>query len=150
MKQALAAKEQQVAEAKAKLDQEQKKVAPATAIRFQEADIGQVLEFYAELTGKKLLKSPQLPAGATITIHNPAQLSKDEKIDTMNTVLGLNGIVIKAHGSAREKAFMNAIRVATETIHYKINETIEREISRANETIPSSKPAVHAPAAAEA
>ena len=65
-------------------------------------------------------------------------------------LLGLNGIVIKAHGSAREKAFMNAIRVATETIHHKINETIEREISRANELIPSSKTAVQAPAVAEA
>ena len=65
-------------------------------------------------------------------------------------LLGLNGMVIKAHGSAREKAFMNAIRVATETIHCKMNETIEREISRANELIPSSKTAVQAPAAAEA
>ena len=65
-------------------------------------------------------------------------------------LLGLNGIVIKAHGSAREKAFMNAIRVATETIHHKINETIEREMSRANELIPSSKTAVHTPAVAEA
>ena len=45
---------------------------------------------------------------------------------------------------------MNAIRVATETIHHKINETIEREISRANELIPSSKTAVQAPAVAEA
>jgi len=28
-------------------------------------------------------------------------------------LLGLNGIVIKAHGSARESAIMNAVRVAT-------------------------------------
>jgi len=65
-------------------------------------------------------------------------------------LLGLNGIVIKAHGSACEKAFMNAIRVATETIHCKINATIEQEISRANELVSSTKPAIHAANAAEA
>ena len=65
-------------------------------------------------------------------------------------LLGLNGIVIKAHGSAREKAFLNAIRVATETIHCQINTTIEREISRANELVSSTKPAIHTANAAEA
>lgn len=46
-------------------------------------------------------------------------------------ILGLNGVVIKAHGSARERAFMNAIRVATETIQHKINDAIVREIALA-------------------
>jgi glycerol-3-phosphate acyltransferase PlsX len=50
-------------------------------------------------------------------------------------LLGLNGTVIKVHGSAGERAFMNAVRVAIETIHYKINETIVREIARANERL---------------
>ncbi len=50
-------------------------------------------------------------------------------------LLGLNGTVIKAHGSAREKAIMNAIRVATETIQYKINESIVEEVARANEKL---------------
>ena len=60
-------------------------------------------------------------------------------------LLGLNGLVIKAHGSARERAFMNAIRVATETIQHKINESIVREVSQANERLGLNKPAVHAP-----
>ena len=55
-------------------------------------------------------------------------------------LLGLNGVVIKAHGSAREKAFLNAIRVATETIHYRINETIVREVAQANERLGLNKP----------
>jgi len=54
-------------------------------------------------------------------------------------LLGLNGVVIKAHGSAREKAFLNAIRVATETIHYRINETIVREVALANEHLGLNK-----------
>ena len=65
-------------------------------------------------------------------------------------LLGLNGTVIKAHGSAREKAIKNAIRVATETIQHKINETIVQEVSRANEKLGLNKTAVQAPAPAVA
>jgi glycerol-3-phosphate acyltransferase PlsX len=65
-------------------------------------------------------------------------------------LLGLNGTVIKAHGSARERAIMNAIRVATETIQHKINESIVREVAQANERLSLDKTAVHAPAPAVA
>jgi phosphate acyltransferase len=65
-------------------------------------------------------------------------------------LLGLNGLVIKAHGSARERAIMNAIRVATETIHHRINDSIVAEISQATERLGLAKTAVHAPAGAEA
>ena len=50
-------------------------------------------------------------------------------------LLGLNGTVIKAHGSARERAIMNAIRVATETIQIKINETIVARSHRGQRTL---------------
>jgi len=63
-------------------------------------------------------------------------------------LLGLNGTVIKAHGSAREKAFFNAIRVAAETIQQKINDSIVREVAQANERLGLQKTAVHAPATA--
>jgi glycerol-3-phosphate acyltransferase PlsX len=43
-------------------------------------------------------------------------------------LLGLNGNVIKAHGSAREAAIMNAVRVATETIKQQVNEKIMQQI----------------------
>jgi len=46
-------------------------------------------------------------------------------------LLGLNGTVIKAHGSSRAKAILNAIRVATESIQHKLNENISREIGLA-------------------
>jgi len=65
-------------------------------------------------------------------------------------LLGLNGIVIKAHGSARERAILNAIRVATETIQYKITDTIQREISRVNERLFPPQAAVRTPAPADA
>jgi fatty acid/phospholipid biosynthesis enzyme len=45
----------------------------------------------------------------------------------------LNGTVMKAHGSARERAIMNAIRITTETIQHQTNQIITDEIRRANE-----------------
>src|SRR5438105_10677962 len=50
-------------------------------------------------------------------------------------LLGLNGNVIKAHGSARERAIMNAIRVSTEAIQHHINEMIQQEVSQANQRL---------------
>jgi phosphate acyltransferase len=57
-------------------------------------------------------------------------------------LLGLNGIVIKAHGSSRERAIMNAIRVATEEISHNINQIISQQIKRANEHLAAAETAV--------
>jgi glycerol-3-phosphate acyltransferase PlsX len=62
-------------------------------------------------------------------------------------LLGLNGIVVKAHGSSRERAITNAIRVAAEEISHGVNQIISHEIKQANErlmaesTTPPSIPA---------
>jgi phosphate acyltransferase len=45
-------------------------------------------------------------------------------------LLGLNGNVIKAHGSAREAAIMNAVRVATQTIQQQVNQHIMQQVSK--------------------
>ncbi len=50
-------------------------------------------------------------------------------------LLGLNGNVIKAHGSSSEFAIKNALRVAAESVEHKINETIAAEVTTANEII---------------
>jgi glycerol-3-phosphate acyltransferase PlsX len=52
-------------------------------------------------------------------------------------LLGLNGNVMKAHGSAREKSIMNAIRIASESVHHQINQTIRDEIAKVNEQLPA-------------
>jgi glycerol-3-phosphate acyltransferase PlsX len=62
-------------------------------------------------------------------------------------LLGLNGNVIKAHGSARALAIQNAIRVATETVQHDINQLIAREISRAKDRLAIVKTAVQTAAA---
>ncbi len=44
-------------------------------------------------------------------------------------LLGLNGNVVKAHGSARKGAVMNAIRVAGEAVEHRINDLIVQQIA---------------------
>ena len=58
-------------------------------------------------------------------------------------LLGFNGAVMKAHGSARERAIMNAIRVTAEAIQHHVNDIIStrnRRSQRAHwlaaETVP--------------
>jgi glycerol-3-phosphate acyltransferase PlsX len=50
-------------------------------------------------------------------------------------LLGLNGTIIKAHGSASERAIMNAIGQSTRAVQNRINEIIVREIAAANARI---------------
>ena len=56
-------------------------------------------------------------------------------------LLGLNGHVMKAHGSSRERAIMNALRVTTEIIRHNINRHIQDQIAAANEAIGAPAPA---------
>jgi glycerol-3-phosphate acyltransferase PlsX len=55
-------------------------------------------------------------------------------------VLGVNGIVIKAHGSSRERAFASAIRVAADEIGHGIKQTIASDIQRANGKLAVAQP----------
>jgi glycerol-3-phosphate acyltransferase PlsX len=50
-------------------------------------------------------------------------------------LLGLNGNVIKVHGSSSAKAIMNAVRVATEEIKHDMNHLILEKIEQANQTM---------------
>jgi glycerol-3-phosphate acyltransferase PlsX len=47
-------------------------------------------------------------------------------------MLGFNGVVMKAHGSAREKAIASAIRITSETVKHHVNDIIAREVVAAN------------------
>lgn len=50
-------------------------------------------------------------------------------------LLGLNGDVVIAHGSAQSHSIQNAIRMTTETFAHKINARIVAEVARANEIL---------------
>ena len=49
-------------------------------------------------------------------------------------LLGVNGVVIIAHGSSSALAIRNAIRVATETVENRVNEKIEILLEEITET----------------
>jgi glycerol-3-phosphate acyltransferase PlsX len=50
-------------------------------------------------------------------------------------LLGLNGTIFKAHGSARERAIMNAIRECAQALQHHLNQIIQAEVTAANEKI---------------
>jgi len=50
-------------------------------------------------------------------------------------MLGFNGLVFKAHGSAHERAVTSAIRVTANAIQHHINQIIARDIAAANEKL---------------
>jgi glycerol-3-phosphate acyltransferase PlsX len=50
-------------------------------------------------------------------------------------LLGFNGMVFKAHASARERAVASALRVTVEALQHQVNQTIAAEIARANEKL---------------
>jgi phosphate acyltransferase len=55
-------------------------------------------------------------------------------------LLGLNGIVMKAHGSARERAIMKAICTTTEALQHQISQVIAREIADATRRLAANPP----------
>ena len=90
---------------------------------------------------KELSKNPKRVLGAYLAQNALRALKRrmDPEADGGAPLLGLNGIVMKAHGSARERAIANALRVATETIQHQINQAITGEIARVNERVAAAK-----------
>jgi glycerol-3-phosphate acyltransferase PlsX len=84
-----------------------------------------------------LMSNPKRRVGAYLA-NNAFQAIRrrmDPEVYGGAPMLGFNGMVFKAHGSARERAVASAIRVTAETLQHQVNETITREIAKANEKI---------------
>jgi glycerol-3-phosphate acyltransferase PlsX len=91
---------------------------------------------------RELGSNPQRQFGALL-VRNAFRAIKrrmDPEVYGGAPLLGFNGAVLKAHGSARERAITNAIRVSTETVQHQVNQTIAREIARANERLAAAEP----------
>jgi glycerol-3-phosphate acyltransferase PlsX len=89
------------------------------------------------LLKRELTASPMRKLGALLA--KPAFLALKNRMDPDAyggaPLLGLNGNVIKAHGSANARAIKSAIRVATETISHHLNESIIQQIAKANQVL---------------
>jgi general secretion pathway protein D len=82
-------------------------VLPAGLIKFQEADLNQVLEVYQDLTGRTVLKPASLPQ-AKISIRTQTELTLAEGVQALDTVLGMNGISMVPIGEKFIKAVPEA------------------------------------------
>ena len=69
------------------------------SIEFNAAPVDMVFTVYQDLVGKTVLKDPQVPA-ATITLQpkKGQELSVEDKIEAIETVLEMNGIHIEPYG----------------------------------------------------
>jgi len=87
-----------------------------------------------------LMANPIRKLGAWIARGGLMELKHrmDPEVYGGAVLMGLNGVVIKAHGSSRERAIMNAIRVAAEEIRHDVNAKIAAEIAAANAKLAAS------------
>jgi phosphate acyltransferase len=85
----------------------------------------------------ELTKNPKRQLGALLLQNAFRGIKRrlDPELHSGAPLLGFNGSVIKTHGSARERAVMNAIRIAAESVEHHVKEIISREIARANERL---------------
>ena len=98
----------------------------------------------------ELMKNAKRKLGALL-LQNAFRAIKrrmDPEIHGGAPLLGFNGPVFKAHGSARERAIMHAIRMAAEAVQHHVNDIIAREIARANERLAEWEAAAPAPLSA--
>jgi len=86
---------------------------------------------------RELTKTPVRKAGAYLAREAFRTIKRRMDPDAYGgaPLLGLNGNVMIAHGSARERAVMNAIRLAGEAIQNHINRIITEKVAAANERL---------------
>lgn len=86
---------------------------------------------------RELTASPQRKLGALLAQNAFRAIRRrlDPEVHGGAPLLGFNGAVMKAHGSARERAVASAIRVTTENLQHKVNELIAHGIAAANERL---------------
>jgi glycerol-3-phosphate acyltransferase PlsX len=96
---------------------------------------------------RELSANPKRILGAMLAKNALRAIKRrmDPEADGGAPLLGLNGTVMKAHGSARERSIMNAIRVTSETVRHRTNQIICEEIQRAQERLAAAKPASSTP-----
>lgn len=84
--------------------------------------------FIFEMLGGELKTHPLAAMVALFLI--PALLRLKKKVDYDEfggaELLGINGVVVKAHGRSKSKAIMNAIRVAAESVEGKVVDHISK------------------------
>lgn len=86
-------------------------------------------------------KNPKRILGAMLVKGALRTIKRRTDPDTVGgaPLLGLNGIVFKAHGSSRERAIMNGIGQAVQAYDHHITDTIRTEAALANKCLAAAK-----------
>ena len=86
---------------------------------------------------RELTATPQRQIGALLANNAFRAIRRrmDPEVYGGAPLLGFNGVVLKAHGSARERAIASAVRVAAETLQHQVNQHIAEGVARANERL---------------
>jgi len=95
---------------------------------------------------RELTANPRRQLGALLA-HNAFRAIRrrmDPEVYGGAPLLGFNGAVLKAHGSARERAIASALRATLDNVQHQVNQTIAKEISCANERLGAIEPTVSA------
>jgi len=85
----------------------------------------------------ELTKNPKRQLGALLAkgAFRAIRQRTDPEAHGGAPLLGLNGNVVIAHGSSRERAIMNAIGQAVQAVQHRINQAITRELSAASSLV---------------
>ena len=86
---------------------------------------------------RELMRNPKRQLGALLAKNafHAIRRRMDPEVYGGAPLLGFNGMVFKAHGSARERAIASALRVTADAVQHHVNEIIAREIVSANEKL---------------
>ncbi len=89
------------------------------------------------LLKRELTASPRRQLGALLAQNAFRAIKKRMDPEGFGgaPLLGFNGVVMKAHGSSRERAIANAIRVTADNVQHQVNQIIAQEIERANKSL---------------
>ncbi|HZO84038.1 MAG TPA: secretin N-terminal domain-containing protein, partial [Verrucomicrobiae bacterium] len=78
-------------------------IIPPGLIKFQEADLTHVLDFYQDLTGRTVLRPATLPT-TKITLRTQVPLTRREAVQALDSILSMNQITMVPQGEKFVKA----------------------------------------------
>ena len=89
----------------------------------------------------EITKNPKRQLGALLSRNAFRAIARRMDPDGRGgaPLLGLNGTIVKAHGSARERAIMNAIHLGAEAVQHHINDMIQAETAQAAARLTEAK-----------
>jgi general secretion pathway protein D len=77
-------------------------------LNFPNAPLESVLKFYAEMTGRTILRPAMLPGNQSISLVSNGRLTRSEAIQALHTVLAMNGVTVLPEGDRFAKAVPSA------------------------------------------